>query len=60
MFAVAYVSDTTLQIKATIEMPPYPNHNIGDFCKDTTRSSLVVQIQTTERRTSCTASSFSC
>ena len=39
MFAVAYVSATTLQIEATIETPPYPNHNIGDFCKDTTPSS---------------------
>jgi hypothetical protein len=34
-FDVAYPADGTLQMRPTIERPPYPNGNNGGFCADT-------------------------
>ena len=35
LFDVAYPADGTLQMRPTIEYPPYPNGNNGGFCADT-------------------------
>jgi hypothetical protein len=35
LFDVAYASGRTLQMRSTIEYPPYPNANNGGFCEDT-------------------------
>lgn len=35
LFDVAYNADGMLQMRPTIEYPPYPNYNQGGFCADT-------------------------
>jgi hypothetical protein len=35
LFDVAYATGRTLQMRPTIEYPPYPNRNNGGFCDDT-------------------------
>jgi len=35
LFDVAYRSATSLQMRPTIEYPPYPNSNNGGWCDDT-------------------------
>ena len=35
LFDVVYISATQLQLRPTIEYPPYPNNNTGGWCDDT-------------------------